>query len=158
MRSIIGELDLELSPRPLALAGQFRLAAPEGENARLHVMPLVVGALLVAPATVLLFAGVLRAQLGFPPLFDVISQNPILSLIAATSLFLGAPVAVVLSLLPIMHWSLSRAGRKIATSLVFRPTFLHLVIAGIALFVVAVFIGHLIADEFACIRGIATAC
>ena len=158
MRTFVGEIDLELSPRPLAVAGQFRIAAPEGENAPLHLTPLVVGAVLAAPAALALFAGVLRAQLGFPSVFDAISHNPLLSLIVAASLFLGAPIAVLLSVLPIMHWSHSRAGGKIATSLVFQPTFVHLAIAGIALFVVAVFFGHLLADEVACIRGITTAC
>lgn len=158
MRTFVGELDLELSPRPLALAGQFRLALPEGESTPLRLTPLLVGAVLAAPATVLLFAGALRAQLGFPPLFDAISQNPLLSLIAAASLFLGAPIAVVLSILPIMHWSISRPGGKITTSLVLKPTFVHLLIAGIALFVVVIFFGHLVADEFACIRGITSAC
>jgi hypothetical protein len=158
MRTFVGELELELQPRPLSLAGQFRLAAPEGETLTLPLTPLVAGALLVAPAMITLIAGVLRAQLGLPSLFDAISQNPALSLIVAVSLFLGAPVAVILSVLPIMHWSLSRAEGKIGTSLVFKPTFAHLVIGGIALLVVAVFFGHLIADEFACWRGITSAC
>jgi hypothetical protein len=158
MRTFVGELELELQPRPLSLAGQFRLAAPEGETSPLRLTPLVVGALLVAPAMITLLAGFLRAQLGFPSLFDAISLNSALSLIVAASLFLGAPIAVILSLLPIMHWSLSRAEGKIATSLVFKPTFAHLVIGGAALLVAAVFFGHLVADEFACWRGITSAC
>jgi hypothetical protein len=158
MRAFVGEIELELQPRPLSLAGQFRLAAPEGEASPLRLTPLVAGALLVAPAMITLFAGVLRAQLGLPSLFDAISANPALSLVVAASLFLGAPIAVILSVLPIMHWRMSRAEGKIATSLVFKPTFVHLVIGGIALLVVAVFFGHLFADEFACMRGITSAC
>jgi hypothetical protein len=158
IRAIVGELDLEFQPRPLSLAGQFRLAAPEGERSALSLTPLVAGALLVAPALVTLLAGVLRAQFGLPSLFDAISQNPSLSLIVAASLFFGAPVAVILSVLPIIHWKLSRAEGKIATSLVLRPTLAHLVVGGIALLVVAVFFGHLAADEFACWRGVTSAC
>ena len=158
MRTFVGELELELQPRPLSLAGQFRIAAPEGETSSLRLPPLVAGALLVAPAMITLFAGVLRAQSGFASLFDAISQNPGLSLIVAASLFLGAPIAVILSVVPMMHWRLGRTEGKIVTSLVFKPTFVHLVIGGVALLIVAVFFGHLIADEFACWRGITSAC
>lgn len=158
MRAFVGELELELQPRSRSLAGQFRLAAPEGEIRPLHATPLVAGALLIAPASITLLAGVLRAQLGIPSLFDTISRNPALSLIVAGSLFLGAPIAALLSILPIMHWSLTHADGKIATALVFKPTLVHLIIGGFALLVAGVFFGHLIADEFACWRGIASAC
>jgi hypothetical protein len=158
MRAFVGELALELQPRPLSLAAQFRITAPEGETSPLRLPALAVGALLVAPAAIALLAAVLGAQLGFPSISDAIGQNPGLALIVKASLFVGAPLAVVLCLLPIMHWSLSRAEGKIATSLVFKPTFVHLVIGGIALLVVTVFFGHLVADEFACWRGITSAC
>lgn len=158
MRTFVGEVDLELQPRPLSLAGEFRIAAPEGESSSLRLSPLVVGALLVAPAAAAMCAAVLGAQLGFPSAFDAISLNPALSLVVTASLFLGAPIALILSVLPMMHWSLSRADGKIVTSLVFKPTFVHLVIGGVALLVVAVFFGHLIIDEFACWRGITSAC
>lgn len=158
MRTFVGELELELQPRPLMVVGQFRLAAPEGEKAPLHLAPLALGAVLAAPAAFALFVSAARAQFGFLSPFDVIDRYALVSLVMRASLFLGAPIAVILSVLPIMRWSLSRAGGKIATSLVFKPTFVHLIVAGIALFVEAVFFGHLIADEFACIRGIAAAC
>jgi hypothetical protein len=158
MRAFIGEVELELQPRPLLLAGQFRVGAPVGEATPLRLRPLVISALLVAPALVTLVAGVLRAQLGLPYLFDALSHNPALSLIVAASLFLGAPIAVILNVLPIMRWRLSRVDGKIATSLVLKPTLVHLLIGGLALLVVAVFFGHLIADEFACLRGITSAC
>ncbi len=158
MRAFVGELELELQPRALSVAGQFRIGAPQGEATPTSRTPLLVSALLVAPALVTLVAGILRAQLGLPSLFDIISQNPALSLIVTVSLFLGAPIAVILNVVPIMRWSLSRADGKIATKLVLKPTLLHLVIGGIALLVVAMFFGHLLADEFACMRGITSAC
>ncbi len=158
MRAFVGELELEWQPRALSLAGQFRIGAPQGEAAPTSLTPLLVSALLVAPALVTLVAGILRAQLGLPSLFDTISLNAALSLIVKASLFLGAPAAVILNVVPIMRWSLSRTDGKIATTLVLKPTLLHLLIGGTALLVVAVFFGHLIADEFACMRGITSAC
>lgn len=158
MWTFVGEVDLELKPRPLSLAGQFRIAAPEGESSALRVWPLVVGALLVTPAAIAMCAAVLRAQLGLPSAFDAISLNPTLSLIVTASLFLGAPLAVILCFLPMMQWHLSRGEGKVVTGLVFKPTLVHLVIGGVALLVVAVFFGHLIIDEFACWRGITSAC
>jgi hypothetical protein len=158
MLTVEGMLEIELQPRPLMLAGQFHLAAADPGRARVRIAPLVVSAVLVAPAAFGLIAGVLRAQAGVAAPFDLISGTPALSAIIAASLFVGAPLAVLMNLLPILRFSLQRQDGKLSTTVALKPNLLQLAVLVVAVGVAGVFFGHLVADELACLRGIKSAC
>ncbi len=157
---LAGTLELDFQRHPLSLGGQFHLAGldePARPTGR-RTVTLVASAALVLPAFVALAAGFLRAQLGYPALFDLVSSTPSLSLLVVLSIFIGAPAAVLLILLPIVEFGLTRRSDGFSAKLALRPDPVQLVILLTAIAVVGVFFGHLIADQFACWRGVKSAC
>ena len=157
---LVGTLEIELQKRPWGVAGRFSVcpAAADQAPSKQSAAPVVVGALLVLPAFLALAAGFLRAQLGVPGVFDAVSRTPALSLVVLLSLFAGAPLAVLINLLPIVKLGLKRDDDEIAATLALTPNLVELGLLVIALAVAGVFFGHLVADQVACWRGIASAC
>ncbi len=152
-----GTLELELSPRPLALAGHFHLAADTAERpARWTLLLLIAGIVLVLPGALVLAGSILEQFLRIAWLYDIAMAMP--AIIPALSLFVGAPLALLLNILPIVPLALVRQDGKISAGLTVTPNLVQLLLIVVALGVAGVFFGHLVADGLACFRGIKSAC
>jgi hypothetical protein len=160
--SLVGHLELEAHLRPLSFSGQFRIGASEAnigqQQNRLQSIAMIIGALLVLPGALALLFGMLKYPFGFAYLYDTAFASSVFVNLATASLFLGTPLALLLNILAVLHLSLTRQSDGIATSVTLEPTLVHLVVLGVAFLVASAFFGHLVADGFACFRGVRSAC
>ena len=115
------------------------------------------GLVCIAPFVALLVATLLRG-LGVTAPYDWLSASEFAILAATLSLFIGIPVAIAVNL-----WRIGRVGVKHEeggleglVALEFAP--LHLIVVATALFIGALFVGHLAADSYACLNGVRSAC
>jgi hypothetical protein len=160
--SLVGHLELEAHFRPLSFAGQFRIGTSEANIAeqqkRLRSVAMIIGALLVLPGALALLFGMLKYPFGLAYLYDAAFSSSFFVTLATASLFLGTPLALLLNILAILRLSLIRQPDGISTSVTLEPTLWHLLVLGVAFLVAAAFFGHLVADGFACFRGVKSAC
>ncbi len=160
--SLVGHLELEAHLRPLSCAGQFRMGTLSANDAKHHTRRentlLMIGVLLVLPGLLALLFGWLKYNLGLPTMYDTAFSSAIFVTLATASLFLGTPLALVLNLFPILRLSFTRQPDGVTTAVTVEPTLWQVLILGVAFLIAAAFFGHLVADAFACFRGLKSAC
>ncbi len=154
----ISRLDLELARSNGALVGNFRIgiedASPSALPIRLGIA--LIGLLLTLPAALGIAGGFLKQFFGISSFYDsVTTWNHTLM---TGSLFIGAPLALILGVLAVTRVGFTRAQDRIKTFLAVQASPLVLFTIAVALVVVALFWGHLVADAWACMRGITSAC
>jgi hypothetical protein len=152
----ISRLDLELGRSNGGIVGNFRLGIEDasGEGMPLRVGIALIGLLVTLPAALGLTAGFLKQFFGTASFYDsVTTWNHAMMW---SSLFIGAPVALIASVVAVTRVGFTRTQDKIKTFLAIQVSPFVLFTLAIALVVVALFWGHLIAD--ACARGISSAC
>lgn len=155
----ISRVDLEFNRAGSAIVGQFRVGIEHAREEHAWPVRLIVagiGILLTFPAALVISSGVLKQFFGAPALFDAVAAwNHTL---VVGSLFVGAPLALIANLLAVTRVGFQRAEGKINTFLTLEASPVQLLIIAIALGVVALWWGHLLADELACLRGVHSAC
>jgi hypothetical protein len=154
----VSRLDIELGRVNGTIVGNFWIgieAAP-GNGYAVRMGIALIGILATLPAALGLAAGFTKQFLGIPAIYDSVQLwNETLM---KGSLFVGAPLALVLGVLAIARVGLSRAQDTIKTFVAVEMNPLLLVSLALALGVVALFYGHLLVDGWACLRGITKAC
>ncbi len=154
----ISRLDVEVGRANGAIVGNFRLgfedARVNGYAFRMSIA--LLGLLLTLPAALRLAAGFLKQFFGVAPFYD--SMQTWNQTLMWTSLFIGAPLALLAGVITVTRVGLSRAQDRINAFLSVRVNPIVLFTIAISLAVVAIFWGHLLVDGWACMRGIASAC
>lgn len=117
----------------------------------------IVGLLCITPFIAFIVATALRG-VGLSQGYDWLSTSSAAILAATISVFVGIPVAIAINLWRITRVGLRRASGALEGLVAVEYAPLHLVVVVAALFFGALFVGHLAADSFACIRGVKTAC
>jgi hypothetical protein len=152
----ISRLDLELARSNGAIEGSFRIGIEDADVSRIRLGIALLGLLLTLPAALGLAAGFLKQFFGIASFYDsVTSWNHTMMW---SSLFIGAPLALILGVLAVTRVGFTRAQDRIKTFLSVQANPLLLLSIAVALVVVALFWGHLLADELACLRGVRSAC
>ena len=147
--------------RPARLTVRFTFGAlPDGwGRSRSHARTWagLLGLVFIAPFAALLAATVLRAA-GIEAPYGWISTSEVAILAATVSLFVGIPFAIAVNV-----WRIGRVGIKKGdgaleglVAVEFVP--LHLFVVAVALVIAALFVGHLAADSYACLKGVHSAC
>ncbi len=154
----ISRLDLELARSNGAIVGNFRIGIQDANTNALRIRMgiALIGLLVTLPAALGLAAGFLKQFFGIPAFYDSM-QTWGMTLMKA-SLFIGAPLALIAGVLAVARVGVARAQDHINAFLSVRVNPIVLFSIAIALAVVAIFYGHLVADGWACMRGISSAC
>lgn len=148
---------------PLSLSLSLTLGAPPGRWSRPRPSAVarhaagILGVVLVVPFVALVLAGLLRAA-GLEAPYAWISNTPVAILAASVSLFIGLPVAFVINLWPITRLGLHRAAGELEGVVALEVAPLQLSVVLVALVVGALFVAHLGADSYACLKGVRSAC
>ncbi len=154
----ISRLDVELGRANGAIVGNFRIGVEDarGNGYAVRMVIALLGLLVTLPAALGLAAGFVKQVLGIATFYDSMSMwNQTLM---KGSLFIGAPLALIAGVLAVTRVGFARAQDKLKTSLAVQVNPIVLLSIAVALAVVAIFYGHLLADGWACLRGIAKAC
>ena len=117
----------------------------------------VVGFVLVAPFAVMLIATALHSA-GVTTVYEWIAGQPVAILIVTLSLFIGLPVGFVLNAWPITRMGLRREPHTFEAMLALEFAPLQLFVVLVAVLAGGLFVGHLGADAFACMRSVKSAC
>lgn len=153
----ISRLDLELARSNGEIVGNFRIGIEDARESRLRAGIALIGLLVTLPAALGLAAGFLKQFLGFSLFYDVVTSWDYHA-VTWSSLFIGAPLALILGVVAVTRVGFTRAQDRIKTFLTVQASPLVLFTIAVALVVVALFWGHLVADAWACMRGITSAC
>ncbi len=163
----ISRLDLELARSNGAIVGNFRIGIQDANTNALRIRMgiALIGLLVTLPAALGLAAGFLK-QFHLPwravPGFGIASFYDSMTswnhTMMWSSLFIGAPLALVSGVVAITRIGFTRAQDKIKTFLAVQVNPLVLFAIAVPLAVVVLFWGHLVADTWACMRGITSAC
>src|SRR5690348_15805529 len=133
---------------------------PDGWTSRRHGARMwtgIVGVVCLAPFLALILGTALRV-VGVNQLYDWISATPALIVAATVSLFVGIPVAVAINLWRITRLGLRHRRGAIEGLVALEYAPLHLVVVFTAILFGGLFVGHLAADSYACVRGVTSAC
>lgn len=117
----------------------------------------VFGLILLLPFTALIAAALLN-RLGWHVAMQWIGSSTTAILAASVSLFIGIPVAFVISLWRIVRIGLRSEPGTLEGLLALEFAPLHLAVALTALVIGGLFVGHLAADSYACMNGVRSAC
>jgi len=152
----ISRLDLELGRSNGAIVGNFRVGFEDASASRIRMGIALIGLLVTLPAALGLAAGALKQFFGIASFYDSMATWNMT--LMKGSLFIGAPLALILGVIAITRVGFTRAQDRIKTFLAVQTNPFILLAIAIAFAVVALFWGHLIADGWACTRGITSAC
>jgi hypothetical protein len=117
----------------------------------------VLGVILVAPFALAVAAAALRSA-GLTQPFDWVGSSPAAITAATISLVIGLPVAFLLNVWPITRAGLRRHAGELEGLLAFELAPLQLVVVIVAVLIGGLFVGHLAADAYACLKGVHSAC
>ena len=117
----------------------------------------LVGLVLIAPFTLLLTATVLH-NIGLNAPYSWLSGSTIAILAGTVSLFIGIPVAIAMNAWRITRLGLRRQGGALDGLIALEVAPLHLAVVVIGLLVGGLFVAHLVADSYACMNGVRSAC
>lgn len=117
----------------------------------------VVGLALILPFAIFLMAALFNA-VGVGGPMRLIGSSSAAIVGVSVSVFIGIPIAFVLNLWRITHGGLRRRQGELEGLLAFEFAPLHLLVIAIALVIGGLFVGHLAADSYACMKGIRSAC
>ncbi len=117
----------------------------------------LLGLFCIAPFIALLIATLLRA-LGFGSPYEWLAGSSIAILSATISLFIGIPIAITINLWRIARLGLHRSTGAIEGLIALEFAPLHLLVVLMAVLIGGLFVGHLAADSYACVKGVRSAC
>ena len=117
----------------------------------------LLGLFCIAPFIALLMATLLRA-LGFGSPYEWLAGSSIAILSATISLFIGIPIAITINLWRIARLGLHRSTGAIEGLIALEFAPLHLLVVLMAVLIGGLFVGHLAADSYACVKGVRSAC
>ena len=164
VRSHLGDwisLHARAERTPLRLTVTFTFGElPEGwtpPRGRPRTWAGLLGLVCIAPFVALLGASLLHG-IGISAPYDSVAGSSVAILAATISLFVGIPVAIAINLWRITRLGVHRREGALEGLVAFEFAPLHLVVAVVALLVAALFIGHLAADSYACLKGVQSAC
>ena len=125
--------------------------------------PLVAAALFALPAALFVAANVLNSSFHVAWLFEALGPfaDPGRGLadgVVTTVVLFGPVVAIALAVWPLVRLRWSRARGSIEATIAMSFAWPNVVVAGVALGLVAVLLGHVAAENVACWFGNARAC
>jgi hypothetical protein len=123
----------------------------------------LLAAILVVPAILFVAASLLKYNLGWAGLYDALGPfaNPgggFADGVVSAIVLLGPTIAAILALWPILRLRLRRPSGQLEATVSLRLEWANVAIAVVAIGIVGLLVGHLVADAIACSAGATATC
>ena len=124
---------------------------------------LLLAAVLVLPAALFLAANLLKYNLGWAGLYDALGPfaNPggeLADRVVSAIVLLGPTIAAVVALWPILRLRLRHPSGHLEASVSLQLLWANVAVAVVAMGIVGLLVGHLVADAIACSAGATATC